>query len=409
MTMLQSERKESLAKLIAAPLAAMVFVLQACSPIGPISNPENVAGGDSYQAQYREENVPADNYWQSSSSDVNASNCKPEAPVSNRVLPDAEVLSPGDLLTVSVPDDEAISGKYNVSQDGSLKLMHVAPIQAAGRTVEELEEDVRNALINDNLYKDVPRVSIRVSDFAPARLFVTGAVFEPRSVTIGASGTETGERLRQDIKGARVGDRRLSRALQAAGGIRPDADLSRISVTRGKRKIVVDARPALQGKPYSDIVLLEGDIVDVPSRGCFQEALMKPSPIAPPGVKVFMSNLVVPAASNANSAVGKETRELRYGTRFLQAIFAMNCVGGTTLTNSDRTAVLFSRNPTTGKSIVITRRVEDMLRRADRDDFDPYLMPDDALACYDSSVTNISDVAKILGVIAVTTKAISIL
>lgn len=190
--------------------------------------------------------------------------------------------------------------------------------------------------------------------------------------------------------------------MQSAGGIRPDADLSRVTITRGKRNIVVDVRSSVVGRAYSDIVLLENDQIEIPSRGCFQENLMVPSPVSPVGLKVFMSNLIVPALSNSNAAVEKDARELRYGTRFLQAIFGMNCVGGTKLTNSDRTAVLFSRNPMTGESIVIERRVEDMLRRADRDNFDPYLMPGDALACYDSSVTNISDVAKILGGAAAT-------
>ena len=35
----------------------------------------------------------------------------------------------------------------------------------------------------------------------------------------------------------------------------------------------------------------------------------------------------------------------------------------------------------------------------DRDDFDPYLMPGDALACYDSSVINITDLATKIGIV----------
>jgi len=32
-----------------------------------------------------------------------------------------------------------------------------------------------------------------------------------------------------------------------------------------------------------------------------------------------------------------------------------------------------------------------MLRRADRDDYDPYMLPGDAIARYDSTITNLSD------------------
>ena len=48
---------------------------------------------------------------------------------------------------------------------------------------------------------------------------------------------------------------------------------------------------------------------------------------------------------------------------------------------------------------MIERDIEDLLRRADRDDFDPYLLPGDALACYDSAITNVSEIGRVVGVI----------
>jgi hypothetical protein len=52
---------------------------------------------------------------------------------------------------------------------------------------------------------------------------------------------------------------------------------------------------------------------------------------------------------------------------------------------------------------VIERDIEDLLRRADRDDYDPYLLPGDALACYDSTVTNIAEIGRIFGVLGAAT------
>ena len=199
--------------------------------------------------------------------------------------------------------------------------------------------------------------------------------------------------------------RRLSRALQSAGGVRPDADLARVSLVRGKSKIVVDIRAALTGKPYSDPILLNGDQIIVESRGCFQEALVVPSAITTPGVKVYMSNLTQPAAGNAIAAIGKDTQELRYGTRFMQAVVAMNCVGGAKATNANRYAVLFTHNPVTNESIVVSRSIEELVRRADRDNFNPYILPGDALACYDSVQTNLISVAQGLGSILSTASA----
>lgn len=127
---------------------------------------------------------------------------------------------------------------------------------------------------------------------------------------------------------------------------------------------------------------------------------MVPSPVSPPGVSLFLSNLTQPATGNAPSANGAETRQVPYGTRFLQAAINANCVGGALATSGHRSAALLSRNPLTGVSVVVERRLEDMMTRADRDDYDPYLLPGDALACYDSTVTNIADVARVIGAVA---------
>ena len=170
-----------------------------------------------------------------------------------------------------------------------------------------------------------------------------------------------------------AGSRRLSRALQSAGGVRPDADLSRVAVRRGGQTITIDVRPAISGRPYSDLLLLEGDQIEVASRGCFQEALVVPSSITTPGVKVFMSNLSQPADANALSAIGKDTRELRYGTRFLQAIVGMNCMAARSspMPAARRCCSRATRSPGNRSS---SSDGGDLLRRADRDDYDPFII-----------------------------------
>jgi polysaccharide biosynthesis/export protein len=77
-------------------------------------------------------------------------------------------------------------------------------------------------------------------------------------------------------------------------------------------------------------------------------------------------------------------------------LVSANCVGGSAM-NSGRSAVLISRNPVTGQSIVLSRSVERLVRGADRDQFDPYLMPGDAIACYDSLAMNLRDVLSVVG------------
>jgi hypothetical protein len=211
---------------------------------------------------------------------------------------------------------------------------------------------------------------------------------------------------RQSALGASSEGRNLSAALRAAGGVRPDSDISAVEVRRGGALYVLDMRGVFEGQNAIDIMLLTGDAVSVPSRGCFQQDLMRPSPISPPGISLFLSNLTQPAAGNASSAVGRDVREVPYGTRYMQAVIDTNCVGGACATSADRSAVLFSRNPITDVSVVIERDIEDLLRRADRDDYDPFLLPGDSIACYDSAITNIGEVGRVIGIVGLSALAL---
>lgn len=312
--------------------------------------------------------------------------------------PDTRVLlSQGDLVEVLVEDDESFSGTVEVSGAGTIQLPHLQPVAASGKTPDQVAEVLTAALLRAQIYASRPKVTVRLLDAAGARVFVSGAVFVPGAIRIGGMNANDRDAVRQAAAGATANGRRLSEALQNAGGIRPDADLSAIIIERDGRQTVVDARAAVRGAPFDDPILLAGDHVTVQSRRCFQEHLVAPSPVTPPGVKVFMSNLTQPAASNASSAIGKDARELRYGTRLLQAAVGMNCAGGTRSVTADRSVLLITRNPLSGESIVIERRIEQLLRNADRDDFNPYLMPEDALVCYDSAVSNALEIVRGIG------------
>ncbi|MCO4798186.1 MAG: polysaccharide export protein, partial [Colwelliaceae bacterium] len=112
------------------------------------------------------------------------------------------------------------------------------------------------------------------------------------------------------------------------------------------------------------------------------------------GFRVFMSNLIDSAGDNASAAVGKYATNLPYGTRLLQAAISANCVGGKDWTNAPRRIVLASKNPITGETQVIERSVEQLLIMPSEGNINPYLMPNDAVACYDSDITNFRDIAK---------------
>ena len=357
-----------------------------------------------YQAQYRDIDTPRDNRFLRAA-EMNAVPCLPlrggdgGKGIALPVLL-GEKLTRNDLLDVRIGADEQLSGSYVVSRDGTLKVPFMPAIQAQGRSPSQVEEDLGRALEQTGLYDEAPSISVRVSDFASVLVGVSGAVFEPHQVEIGQPSATIDNNRAQSL-GASTEGRNLSAALRSAGGIRPDADISAVELRRDGKLYKVDMRGVFEGRNMVDVMLLTGDQIFVPSRQCFQDFLMKPSPISPPGVSLYLSNLTQPAAGNALSAIGRDVREIPYGTRHMQAVVDTNCVGGARASNAHRSAILLSRNPVTGVSIVIERDIEDMLIRADRDDYDPYMLPGDAIACYDSTVTNIGEVGRVLGLVAV--------
>lgn len=384
------------------------LALNNCTAFDTPDNLEGIAAGDGYQAQYRAPDVSRRDAQFLRSAALNANKCAPPAGggvgkgsgLAAAALR-GERLSRNDLVDIRIGDDETFNGDYVVSRDGTLKLPFLAPVRAQGRLTSDVENDIAGLLIAGDFFSERPRISVRVADLASVTVGVSGAVFEPRAVEIGGTPGDQVDSRRQAALGASSEGRNLSAALRAAGGVRPDADISAVEVRRNGTLYRLDMRGVFEGRNAVDIMLLTGDEVSVPSRQCFQEDLMRPSPISPPGVSMFLSNLTQPATGNAVSAVGRDVREMPYGTRYLQAVIDTNCVGGARATSADRSAALFSRNPVTGVSVVIERDIEDLLRRADRDDYDPFLLPGDSIACYDSTVTNIGEVGRVLGILGI--------
>lgn len=305
----------------------------------------------------------------------------------------ASPLASGDRLRIDVLGDvDRLSGNYVIGSDGSLTIPGIAPIMAEGRSETELTSLVRSKLVAANIVRPLRNsVELSLIESAGISAAVGGAVFAPGAVRAGERNPETRIGLKEGaIRGDDNVGRSVASAIRAAGGVRPDADVSRIYLIRGGAYMEVDLSGLIHGWASRDVSVTTGDRIIVPSRNCFDPELVRPTPLTIPGIRVYMSNLTRSANNNAGAAIGKETTSLPYGTRLLQALVAMNCVGGSYMA-SDRRAVLISRNPMNGQSIVVERDIEKLVRMADRDVVNPYLMPDDAIACYDSRWTNLRD------------------
>lgn len=302
--------------------------------------------------------------------------------------------SPGDRFNIFVPNSPDFSGDYVINADGRVYLPFAGEILAVGLTNAELIKRVEGALLKASLFKgDYLRVSVRPVQYAAIQITVAGAVFVPGRHVI--NNIQVADKTDKVL--TRVGDSPIERfvaaALGSAGGVRPDADITKIKLIRSGKVYVLNWQGAITGTVVDDLPLLAGDHIEVPESDCFQSALVRPSQITPPGLRIFSSNLTQPATSNSSSAIGAHSESVPYGTRFLQGLVSSNCVGGSLASNASRHAVLISRNPKTRKTEVVQRSVEELVRGAHRDTINPYLMPDDAIACYDSAITDAREIA----------------
>jgi len=311
------------------------------------------------------------------------------------ILAQGLLLSPGDLLQVLIEDGEGFNGRYIINNSGAVKLPIIGNIQATGETTSTLETQIELALVRNQVFQPTSAiVTIQILNLASIEVAVSGAVFQPGRVLINHKAPKSTQVERIDAFGDYSTTRLLSEALRAAAGIRPDAKLDQVILLRKGWQVQIDMTGILTGQLVKDYPLVAGDRVIVPSTGCFQPHLVRPSQITPKGFRVFMSNLIDSANDNSGAAIGKYSTSLPYGTRLLQAAVSANCVGGKDWTNAPRRVVLSSKNPITGKTQVIERSVEQLLTMPSKSEVNPYLMPNDAIACYDSTVTNFRDIAR---------------
>jgi polysaccharide export outer membrane protein len=227
-------------------------------------------------------------------------------------------LSPGDRLIINIADDQTFDGIYEINIDGLLSLPYVTPILVIGKTVRQVESDLRMHLIREKILKaDNALVSCQIQQWAAIKVLVSGSVFSPGGVTINRRSVEQKNYMQSQKNGDSTFERFLTTAIRSAGGVRPDADIGNIRVIRNGIVSLFDISGVMTGNAYDDIPLVAGDQIVIPSLGITQTELMRPSQITPPGFDIFISNLSSPSDSNGKSAIGKHARSIPFGTRLL--------------------------------------------------------------------------------------------
>jgi polysaccharide biosynthesis/export protein len=302
-------------------------------------------------------------------------------------------LSPGDRVKLTIPEGTEFSGIFEVNLEGNLEIPYLTPLPVVGLEPEQVEENLTTALIDGAFFqRSFLQVSLKVVQWGPVEVFVSGATFLPGRVFINE--LSPGEKTQPPVPvaGQYPPNRYLAAAIRDAGGIKPTADIKNIQLIRNGETRIVDLSGVLTGEPFADVALIAGDRIIVPDSGKMHNELVRPSPITPTGVKVFLSNLTVPATGNAVSGIGRDATSFPYGSRFSHAVTAANCAGGTRGTNAERKAILVTTEQLTGKTTYLQRHINDLLTNSTSDANNPFLQANDIVTCYDSRVVQFRDV-----------------
>ncbi|KHK93230.1 polysaccharide biosynthesis/export family protein [Novosphingobium malaysiense] len=101
------------------------------------------------------------------------------ASTASNTLPSADVvqyrLSAGDALQLDVFREEAFSGEYTISDEGTISLPMVGSVQAAGKTLGQLRRELAETLRQD--YVRDARINLEILNFRP--IYILGEVQKP--------------------------------------------------------------------------------------------------------------------------------------------------------------------------------------------------------------------------------------
>jgi polysaccharide export outer membrane protein len=164
-------------------------------------------------------------------------------------------VGPRDILNITVWDHPELTipaGSFRsaetagnvVGEDGTFFYPYVGVILAAGKTVEEIRDELTRKL---SKYIENVQLDVRVTSYRSQRVYVVGEVAQP------------GIMLVRDIPLT------VLEAINSAGGLKPEADLRNIILTRDDKTYSINLLSLYEGGDISQNVLLQhGDVLNVP-------------------------------------------------------------------------------------------------------------------------------------------------
>ena len=168
------------------------------------------------------------------------------------------VIGAHDILTITSFDQETLSGKYPVDADGTFTFPLIGRVRAGGRTLRELENDLKR-LLKDGFFNN-PQLSVGVELYRSQKIHVVGEIRNPGTYPL-------------------TGDMSLIEALARAGSTLPSASGEALIVRAKPGKSpatpqmpgndsvdvrTVDLKELQSGALSQNLPLRDGDTIFVP-------------------------------------------------------------------------------------------------------------------------------------------------
>lgn len=152
-------------------------------------------------------------------------------------------IGPTDVLMIRVWNQPKFSGAVSVHDDGNITLPLVGDLPAGGKTPDQVEKVITQAL---SKYVVKPLVTVTVQEVLSKKYYMDGEIAHPGEYSLVAPTT-------------------VLEAISKAGGLQEFANGKKIYILRGDKRISFNYKDVLKGKHMDqNIQLKSGDHVVVP-------------------------------------------------------------------------------------------------------------------------------------------------
>ncbi len=160
------------------------------------------------------------------------------------------IIQPSDVIRLQVFQEPDLDQEFRVPQNGQYQFPLIGAVEVSGKTVAEVEVELRELYDRDYLVN--PQLNLLIIEYAQRRVNVLGAVNTPGTIVFPPEEAMT-----------------LLDAISRAGGFNRLAAKNRVTLSRtgpdGKvTKFVIDANRIIDGKDSSSWPLQKDDTIFVP-------------------------------------------------------------------------------------------------------------------------------------------------